>query len=53
MDQAFGQDYEALERTVDAHIMNLRRKIEPEPTRPRYVTTVPGVGYRCESQHAA
>jgi DNA-binding response OmpR family regulator len=52
MDRAFGQDYEALERTVDAHIMNLRRKIEPEPARPRYVTTVPSVGYRCEAQHA-
>ena len=33
--------------------MNLRRKIEPESGRPRYVTTVPGVGYRFEDHHVA
>jgi DNA-binding response OmpR family regulator len=46
VDRAFGFDYEGLERTVDAHIANLRRKIEPNPSRPRYVLTVPGVGYK-------
>ena len=53
LEQAFGYDYEGLERTVDVHIMNLRRKIEPEPGRPRYVVTVPGLGYRFEGVDAA
>ena len=53
LDRAFGYDYDGVERTVDVHIMNLRRKIEPEPGRPRYVITVPGVGYRFEDQHVA
>jgi DNA-binding response OmpR family regulator len=51
LDRAFGYDYEGLERTVDVHIMNLRRKIEADPGRPRYVVTVPGVGYRFEGNH--
>jgi DNA-binding response OmpR family regulator len=46
MERAFGFDYEGLERTVDAHVANLRKKIEPDPTRPRYVLTVQGVGYK-------
>jgi len=41
-----GHDYDGYERTIDAHVKNLRRKIEPEPGRPRYVLTVHGVGYR-------
>jgi len=52
LDRAFGYDYEGLERTVDVHIMNLRRKIEADPGRPRYVVTVPGVGYRFEGDRA-
>ena len=35
-----------MERTVDSHIKNLRRKIEPDPTRPTYIHSVFGVGYR-------
>ena len=50
LDRAFGFDYEGVERTVDVHIMNLRRKIEPDPARPRFIGTVAGVGYRFESQ---
>lgn len=42
-----GNDYEGVERTIDVHIRNLRRKIEADPSRPRYVETVFGVGYRC------
>lgn len=34
------------ERTIDMHVMKLRRKLEPEPERPRFLTTVHGVGYR-------
>ena len=41
-----GYDYERLERTLDSHIRNLRKKIEPDPTNPTYVQTVYGVGYR-------
>jgi DNA-binding response OmpR family regulator len=41
-----GVAFEAYERTVDAHVKNLRSKIEPEPARPRYILTVRGVGYR-------
>jgi DNA-binding response OmpR family regulator len=37
---------ESYERTVDAHIKNIRRKVEPQPHRPRYLLTVHGVGYR-------
>ncbi|WP_129630053.1 response regulator transcription factor [Candidatus Oscillochloris fontis] len=42
-----GNDYEGVERTIDVHIRNLRKKLEPDPTQPRYVETVFGVGYRC------
>ncbi len=41
-----GYDHEGYERTIDAHVKNLRRKIEPDPKHPRYVETVFGVGYR-------
>ncbi|MEZ4415398.1 MAG: response regulator transcription factor [Gemmatimonadota bacterium] len=37
---------ETLDRTVDVHIRNLRRKIEPVPSRPAYIRTVVGAGYR-------
>ncbi|HZN75065.1 MAG TPA: response regulator transcription factor, partial [Micromonosporaceae bacterium] len=46
IDRAFGFDHDVLERTVDMHVLNLRRKIEQDPTRPRYVQTVYGRGYR-------
>ena len=38
--------YEGIERTVDVHIHNLRRKLEPDPAHPRYILTVFGAGYR-------
>ncbi len=44
-----GNDYEGVERTVDVHIRNLRKKIEADPTEPRYVKTVFGVGYRAST----
>lgn len=46
IDRAFGFDEFVLERTVDAHVMNLRRKIEADAGAPRYVQTVFGRGYR-------
>jgi DNA-binding response OmpR family regulator len=50
IDEAFGYDFEGFERTIDVHIMNLRRKLEPESERPRYIKTVYGVGYRLEGE---
>ena len=41
-----GDAYEGYERTIDVHIRNLRTKIEPVPSKPRYVQTVYGMGYR-------
>ncbi|MEO1165099.1 MAG: response regulator transcription factor [Chloroflexota bacterium] len=52
VERAFGYDYEGLERTVDAHVMNLRKKIEHDHTNPNYVETVYGVGYRFMERHA-
>jgi two-component system, OmpR family, response regulator RegX3 len=46
IDRVRGWESKGGERTIDAHVKNLRRKIEPEPTRPRFVETVHGVGYR-------
>jgi two-component system, OmpR family, response regulator RegX3 len=41
-----GYDYEGYERTIDAHVKNLRRKLGEDPRHPHYVLTVPGVGYK-------
>ena len=46
LDAVRGVSFEAYERSVDAHIKNLRRKIESDPRRPEYVLTVYGVGYK-------
>ena len=46
--EAFGYGYEGLERTIDVHIKNLRKKIEPEPDSPSFLVTVYGVGYKFE-----
>ena len=46
LDRLHGVAYEGFDRSVDAHVKNLRRKLEPDPTEPLYVLTVYGVGYR-------
>jgi two-component system alkaline phosphatase synthesis response regulator PhoP len=46
LDAVHGVAFESYERAVDAHVKNIRRKIEPTPARPRYLLTVHGVGYR-------
>jgi two-component system alkaline phosphatase synthesis response regulator PhoP len=46
LDAVQGQAFEGYERTVDAHIKNLRQKIEDDPKSPRYLLTVFGVGYK-------
>lgn len=46
IEKGLGYAYEGMNRTLDSHIKNLRRKIEPNPKRPTYIQTVYGVGYR-------
>ena len=46
LDAIHGVAVESYERAIDAHVKNLRRKIEPDPRAPRYLLTVFGVGYR-------
>jgi DNA-binding response OmpR family regulator len=46
LEQVQGVTFEALERSINVHISNLRAKIEPDPGNPRYIETVFGVGYR-------
>jgi DNA-binding response OmpR family regulator len=43
---ALGEDFDGFDRSVDAHIKNLRRKIEDDPKRPRYLLTIHGLGYK-------
>ncbi|MHB1415408.1 MAG: response regulator transcription factor [Chloroflexota bacterium] len=49
VERVLGPDFAGLERTIDVHVMNLRRKMEPDPAHPRYVRTVFGVGYKFEA----
>jgi DNA-binding response OmpR family regulator len=46
LDAIRGVSFESYERAIDAHIKNLRKKLEPEPRHPMYVLTVYGVGYK-------
>ena len=46
LDQVYDSDYEGYDRTVDVHVRNLRRKIEPDPRNPTYIKTIFGVGYK-------
>jgi DNA-binding response OmpR family regulator len=48
MEQAQGSAFEGYERTIDAHIKNIRIKIEPDPKKPIFIHTVFGVGYKLE-----
>ncbi len=51
LDAIQGQSYEGYERTIDAHIKNLRSKIEDDPRKPSLVKTVFGVGYKFTSEN--
>jgi two-component system alkaline phosphatase synthesis response regulator PhoP len=46
IEEAFGYDFEGFDRTIDVHILNLRRKLEPDANHPIYIKTVYGVGYK-------
>jgi two-component system alkaline phosphatase synthesis response regulator PhoP len=48
IEKGLGYAYDGLDRGVDSHIKNLRKKIEPDPARPTYLRTVYGVGYRLQ-----
>jgi DNA-binding response OmpR family regulator len=46
IEEALGYDFEGFDRTIDVHILNLRRKLEPDPSHPRFIKTVYGIGYK-------
>ncbi len=46
LERLYGVSYEGLARSVDAHIKNLRQKLEDDPSNPRFVITIYGVGYK-------
>ena len=46
IERVLGYDYEGFDRTIDVHILNLRRKIEPDITHQKYIKTVYGAGYK-------
>ena len=46
VEEALGYDFEGFDRTIDVHVLNLRRKLEPDPSHPRYIKTIYGVGYK-------
>jgi two-component system OmpR family response regulator len=53
LDKVQGDAYDGYDRTIDSHIKNLRKKIEPDPTSPRLLITVYGVGYKLEDDRGA
>ena len=46
IEKALGYDFEGFDRTIDVHILNLRRKLERDPSHPKYIQTVYGAGYK-------
>ena len=50
LDAVRGSEVDAFERAIDAHVKNVRRKLEPDPRRPRYVQSVYGIGYRFSAE---
>jgi two-component system alkaline phosphatase synthesis response regulator PhoP len=50
IEKALGYDFEGFDRTIDVHILNLRRKLEPDPSHPRYIKTVYGTGYKLSEE---
>ena len=48
VDEVWGHDVFVTDRVVDTHVVKLRRKIEPDPSQPRHIVSVRGIGYRFE-----
>ena len=46
IEKALGYDFDGFDRTIDVHILNLRRKLERDPSHPKYIQTVYGAGYK-------
>lgn len=46
IENALGQDFESFDRTIDVHILKLRRKLEPDSRHPKYIRTIYGAGYK-------
>ncbi len=46
IEKALGYDFDGFDRTIDVHILNLRRKLESDPSHPSYIKTVYGAGYK-------
>jgi DNA-binding response OmpR family regulator len=52
IDHALGEDFMGIDRTIDAHVKNLRQKIEDHPGQPRYILTVHGIGYKFAAEES-
>ena len=52
LERVQGYAYEGYERTIDAHVKNIRQKINENPKKPRYILTVYGLGYKCSEDLA-
>jgi DNA-binding response OmpR family regulator len=52
IDAAWGPETIVTDRVVDTHILNLRKKVEPEPEKPRFIRSVRGMGYRFEGERS-
>ncbi|KYH35407.1 sensory transduction protein regX3 [Clostridium tepidiprofundi DSM 19306] len=50
IEHVLGSDFDGYDRTIDAHIKNIRRKIEDDPKHPKYIITVFGFGYKFEGE---
>jgi two-component system alkaline phosphatase synthesis response regulator PhoP len=50
LEQLQGSTFEGVERTNDVHVRNLCTKIEPDPSHPRHIETVFGIGYRFQAE---
>jgi two-component system alkaline phosphatase synthesis response regulator PhoP len=46
IEKALGHDFDGFDRTIDVHILKLRRKLEPDPRHPRFIKTIYGAGYK-------
>jgi DNA-binding response OmpR family regulator len=46
IEKALGHDFDSFDRTIDVHILKLRRKLEPDPHHPSYIKTIYGAGYK-------
>lgn len=50
LDRVQGDAFDGYDRTIDSHVKNLRKKVEPDPNQPRYILTIYGVGYKLEEK---